>query len=106
MTRMTPAQYVAGNRNATGGGAATPTSTSGVRTITNRKKETVMPHTNPRPWLDEATAHLPTEWVTEKIAFLRELADKAGDHGIAAGLESAALVLETELSSYRNGGAA
>ena len=52
------------------------------------------------------TAHVPTEWVVEKIAFLRELADKAGDHGITAGLESAALVLETELSSYRNGGAA
>lgn len=56
--------------------------------------------------IPSSTTHVPTEWVTEKIAFLRELADKAGDHGIAAGLDSAALVLETELSSYRNGGAA
>lgn len=50
--------------------------------------------------------HVPVEWVTERIAFLRELATKTADHGIGAGLESAALVLETELSTYRNGGAA
>ena len=52
------------------------------------------------------TAHVPTEWVREKIEFLRELATKTSDHGIGAGLESAALVLETELSTYRNSGAA
>ena len=56
--------------------------------------------------IPSTATHVPTEWVREKIEFLRELADKCGDHGIAAGLESAALVLETELSSYRNGGAA
>lgn len=48
--------------------------------------------------------HVPTDWVRDQIAFLRDLANKSGDHGVAAGLDSAALVLETELSSYRNGG--
>ena len=52
------------------------------------------------------TAQVPAEWVTERVDFLRELATKTSDAGIAAGLESAALVLETELSTYRNGGAA
>lgn len=51
-----------------------------------------------------APTHVPADWLTERIAFLRELADKSGDPGIAAGLDSAALVLETELSSFRNGG--
>ena len=50
------------------------------------------------------TEHVPAEWVRDKIAFLRDLADKTADHGIAAGLESAALVLETELSTHHNGG--
>ena len=53
-----------------------------------------------------SSTQVPTDWVIEKIAFLRELATKTSDHGIGAGLESAALVLETELSTYRNGGAA
>lgn len=52
------------------------------------------------------TAHVPTDWVREQVAFLRELATKTSDHGIGAGLESAALILETELSSYRNSGGA
>ena len=56
--------------------------------------------------ISPATEHVPTDWVREKIAFLRELANKSGDHGIGAGLESAALILETELSSYRNSGGA
>ena len=54
--------------------------------------------------ISPTTEHVPTQWVRDKIAFLRDLADKTADHGIAAGLESAALVLETELSAHRNGG--
>lgn len=53
-----------------------------------------------------STDHVNADWVREQIAFLRELANKTADHGIGAGLESAALVLETELSSYRNSGGA
>lgn len=56
--------------------------------------------------IPSTTTHIPIEWVTEQIAFLRDLATKTADHGIGAGLVSAALVLETELSTHLNGGAA
>lgn len=52
MTRMTPAQYVAGTKNATGGGAATPTSTSGVQMPTPEKEDMMSNHTPAQPWLD------------------------------------------------------
>lgn len=45
---------------------------------------------------------VPADWVREKVEFLRELGEKCADHGIGAGLESAALVLETGLSSLAN----
>lgn len=46
MTRMTPAKYVAEQKNALDGGAATPNATEGVRPITT-SQETVMTHDTP-----------------------------------------------------------
>lgn len=45
----------AGKENAPGGGVAAPYATEGVRTIPNRKKETVMTHDTPpiRQWPDD-----------------------------------------------------
>ena len=48
MTRMTPAKFVAEMKNATSGGAATPTSTSGVQMPTP-EKEDMMSNTTPAP---------------------------------------------------------
>lgn len=45
MSRMTPAK-IAAKQNATGGGVAAPTSTSGIRQ-TPAQKETIMPKSNP-----------------------------------------------------------
>lgn len=56
MTRMTPAKYVAANKNATGGDAATSSSTSGVHMPTPVKEDMMHKSTPARPWLDEATA--------------------------------------------------
>lgn len=60
MTRTTPAKYVAAQKNAHGGGAATPYATAGARPTPN-SKETVVTQCNPRPWLDDATAAILTD---------------------------------------------
>lgn len=46
MSRLTPAKLIAEMKNATSGGAATPTSTSGARPTPNALKEIVMPKSN------------------------------------------------------------
>lgn len=53
MNAMAPAKYVARKKNATGGDAATSSSTSGVRPTPTTQEEIVMTNPTPsRPWLD------------------------------------------------------
>lgn len=62
MTRMTPAKFVAENKNAPGGGVAAPASTEGVRMPTQPNQEDMMTKSIPsRPWLDDATAKYLTD---------------------------------------------
>lgn len=67
MTRMTPAKFIAENKNATGGGAATPASTSGVQMPTPEKEDMMSNHTPGRPWLDPDTAKRLTETDLAKL---------------------------------------
>ncbi|AVM65110.1 MULTISPECIES: hypothetical protein [Dietzia] len=62
---MSPAKFVAGNKNATGGDAATSSSTSGVRPTPTSQEEIVMPKSNPRLEWRTGYAHRGIEPVTE-----------------------------------------
>ncbi|MGX1768811.1 hypothetical protein ACWIE7_10960 [Dietzia sp. NPDC055343] len=85
MTRMTPAQYVAGTKNATGGGAATPTSTSGVQMPTPEKEDMMSNTTPARPWLDEATALHLTDADLAKLD--DQFAQWPEDHAASLGID-------------------
>lgn len=85
MTRMTPAKYVAEQKNALDGGAATPNATEGVRPITT-SQETVMTHDTPTeiqiigdgtPNTSHGTANVWAEGATINVA----LPDRFGTPG-------------------------
>ena len=84
MNRLTPAKLIAEMRNATGGGVAAPASTEGVRMPTQPNQEDMMIKSNPRPWLDEATAkHLTDADLADLDAkFARWPEDHASSLGI------------------------
>lgn len=81
---MTPAKFVAENKNAPGGGVAAPASTEGVRMPTPEKEDMMSNNTPDRPWLDDATAkHLTdTDVATLDADFARWSED-----GLIAGAE-------------------
>lgn len=92
MTRMTPAKYVAKNMNATGGDAATSSSTSGVRQAPNTQKETVMTKSNPRLEWRTGYAHRGNEPVN--AGALDYLLD--GDDPLARAARSSVLIVPTK----------
>lgn len=82
---MTPAKFVAENKNAPGGGVAAPASTEGVRMPTQPNQEDMMTKSIPsRPWLDDATAkHLTdTDLADLDGKFARWTEDHASSLGI------------------------